>query len=1269
MRRLPGIMLLASATIVVVLALLLSGLRLVIPHLDTWRIPILQKISAVSEMQITADALTGRWESFGPRLEVRNLRADLGNNDHLSVQRVTLALDVWQSLLHLRWQFRELVFWQLDLTTESAFPPSSSTNTSGKQGSHLQIARLNNLFLHQFDHFDLRDSEVRFVTPSGQHARLSIPQLTWQNARQRHRAEGLVNLSSWTGQHGAAQVRLDLRDSQGYPDTGRIWLQADDVDAKPWLGQWMQANTRLQRANVSLEAWMQITAGEISNADLWLKRGSAHWQGKDTMHHLQVDNLMAQMSRFQHGWQLDIPQLRFSTDNQPWPQSHVSLLWLPERAKQQGEVRLRAGQLDLAMLNPLIPLFSGVPTIWQDLQPQGLFQALAVDVPLDNPEQSRFQAEFHDVGWQQWQKLPGMQHLSGALSGSLADGQLAFSLQQATLPYSPMFRAPLEIQQASGALRWQYNADGLTLAGKQLDIQARSLWARGDFHYQQPTAQPPHLEILTGIRLQNAADAWRYFPEPLMGKPVADYLTGALKGGQVDNATLLFAGNPQHFPFRQNDGMFEVAVPLRNATYAFQPGWPALQNLNIDLDFANNGLWMQAKEAYLGHVLGSNITAVIPDYAAKKLLIDSELNGDGAQIQDYFNHTPLQSSLGAALEQLQVGGNVSGNLHLDIPLDGKLVRATGETHFKNNSLYIKPLQTTMQQLSGSLTYDNGNLQSSLLHSNWFGQPLAVSFNTREGKQEFQIGVDLQADWQPGSMAVVPAILRKQLRGHVPWQGKVQIALPHGGGAQYQADISSNLRNVSSHLPSPLALAAATDMPVLVHANGDLHHFDISGKLGASQHFNSRWLLNGQLQLDRAIWQDNAQRMPALPASSVLRLNLPAIEGEAWLGLAGEMTGSALSSSGASGNNSLHNLLPDSLQVQTPVLTLAGQQWQDMQVTLNTTATGDAQVNVQGKEIKGALELARSRPWRGRLDYLYYNPQWKASTVDSPLVSKHTQMDFSRWPALDLSCQECWLWGQKLGKIQALLTPFGDTLKLENGVIDNGVAHLTASGAWVNRAGDERTSLRGKLRGNNIAEATRWFGVDSPLLDSSFALNYDLQWQSAPWQPSLQTLKGKLHSRLGAGQIADVSTGRAGQLLRLVSVDALLRKLRFDFSDTFGQGFWFDAISGNARIENGIMYTDNLLLDGLEADIAMSGKMDLVGRNINMEAVVAPEISAPVGVGVAFVINPVVGAAVFAASKVLGPLWNKISVLRYHISGAVDKPEINEVLRTPRGINP
>lgn len=69
---------------------------------------------------------------------------------------------------------------------------------------------------------------------------------------------------------------------------------------------------------------------------------------------------------------------------------------------------------------------------------------------------------------------------------------------------------------------------------------------------------------------------------------------------------------------------------------------------------------------------------MIPDYLKEKLLIDAELVGAGTDVRDYFKQTPLHDSLSAALDELQLGGNVSGRLHLDILLDGKQVRATGK---------------------------------------------------------------------------------------------------------------------------------------------------------------------------------------------------------------------------------------------------------------------------------------------------------------------------------------------------------------------------------------------------------------------------------------------------------------------------------------------------------------------------------------------------------------------------------------------------------------
>nr|WP_235719449.1 AsmA2 domain-containing protein YhdP [Escherichia coli] len=1257
----PGILLLTGAALVVIAALLVSGLRIALPHLDAWRPEILNKIESATGMPVEASQLSASWQNFGPTLEAHDIRAELKDGGEFSVKRVTLALDVWQSLLHMRWQFRDLTFWQLRFRTNTPI-------TSGGSDDSLEASHISDLFLRQFDHFDLRDSEVSFLTPSGQRAELAIPQLTWLNDPRRHRAEGLVSLSSLTGQHGVMQVRMDLRDDEGLLSNGRVWLQADDIDLKPWLGKWMQDNIALETAQFSLEGWMTIDKGDVTGGDVWLKQGGASWLGEKQTHTLSVDNLTAHITRENPGWQFSIPDTRITMDGKPWPSGALTLAWIPEQDvggkdnKRSDELRIRASNLELAGLEGIRPLAAklspALGDVWRSTQPSGKINTLALDIPLQAADKTRFQASWSDLAWKQWKLLPGAEHFSGTLSGSVENGLLTASMKQAKMPYETVFRAPLEIADGQATISWLNNNKGFQLDGRNIDVKAKAVHARGGFRYLQPANDEPWLGILAGISTDDGSQAWRYFPENLMGKDLVDYLSGAIQGGEADNATLVYGGNPQLFPYKHNEGQFEVLVPLRNAKFAFQPDWPALTNLDIELDFINDGLWMKTDGVNLGGVRASNLTAVIPDYSKEKLLIDADIKGPGKAVGPYFDETPLKDSLGATLQELQLDGDVNARLHLDIPLNGELVTAKGEVTLRNNSLFIKPLDSTLKNLSGKFSFINSDLQSEPLTASWFNQPLNVDFSTKEGAKAYQVAVNLNGNWQPAKTGVLPEAVNEALSGSVAWDGKVGIDLPYHAGATYNIELNGDLKNVSSHLPSLLAKPAGEPLAVNVKVDGNLNSFELTGQAGADNHFNSRWLLGQKLTLDRAIWAADSKTLPPLPEQSGVELNMPPMNGAEWLALF--QKGAAESVGGAAS-------FPQHITLRTPMLSLGNQQWNNLSIVSQPTANGTL-VEAQGREINATLAMRNNAPWLANIKYLYYNPSVAKtrgdSTPSSPFPTTE-RINFRGWPDAQIRCTECWFWGQKFGRIDSDITISGDTLTLTNGLIDTGFSRLTADGEWVNNPGNERTSLKGKLRGQKIDAAAEFFGVTTPIRQSSFNVDYDLHWRKAPWQPDEATLNGIIHTQLGKGEITEINTGHAGQLLRLLSVDALMRKLRFDFRDTFGEGFYFDSIRSTAWIKDGVMHTDDTLVDGLEADIAMKGSVNLVRRDLNMEAVVAPEISATVGVATAFAVNPIVGAAVFAASKVLGPLWSKVSILRYHISGPLDDPQINEVLRQPR----
>jgi uncharacterized protein (TIGR02099 family) len=552
---------------------------------------------------------------------------------------------------------------------------------------------------------------------------------------------------------------------------------------------------------------------------------------------------------------------------------------------------------------------------------------------------------------------------------------------------------------------------------------------------------------------------------------------------------------------------------------------------------------------------------------------------------------------------------------------------------------------------------NGDLKSGPLTANWFSQPVKIDFSTTEGEKAYQVAVNMDASWQPSRMDVLPKVVSQSLEGRLPWNGKVAIDLPYRGTPHYKVDISGDLKSVSSDLPSPLNKRAGEPLPVKLNVDGDLNSFTLTGNASGTNHFNSRWLLNRKLTLDRAIWTTDSRTLPPLPEQAGIELNLPPMDGAEWL---------ALFQRGVGQNVDEAAQLPQHITVRTPALTLGGQQWNNLSIVSQPTLNG-SKIDAQGREINASLLMRDTAPWQAQIRYLYYNPaSVTAGTSNnvSPL-SGTSRIDFSGWPDLQLRCAECWLWGQKYGRINGDFTIKGDTLTLAGGLIDTGFGRLTANGEWVNGVREKRTSLKGQIKGNKLDAAANYFGVTTPIRGSSFDVDYDLHWRDMPWKPDEASLNGILKTRLGRGEIADLSTGHAGQLLRLLSFDALLRKLRFDFNDTFNEGFYFDSIRSTAWIKDGVLHTDDTLVDGLEADIAMKGSVNLVRRELDMEAVVAPEISATVGVAAAFAVNPIVGAAVFAASKVLGPLWSKVSILRYHITGPVDKPQINEVLRQPR----
>jgi uncharacterized protein YhdP len=179
----------------------------------------------------------------------------------------------------------------------------------------------------------------------------------------------------------------------------------------------------------------------------------------------------------------------------------------------------------------------------------------------------------------------------------------------------------------------------------------------------------------------------------------------------------------------------------------------------------------------------------------------------------------------------------------------------------------------------------------------------------------------------------------------------------------------------------------------------------------------------------------------------------------------------------------------------------------------------------------------------------------------------------------------------------------------------------------------------------------------------------LAWSGGPDAFDYPTLSGKFRLDAGAGQFTKLDPG-VGKLLGVLSLQSLQRRLAFDFRDLFGEGFAFDQVTGDVRIENGVMKSDNMRIVGPAARVSISGETDIAKETEKLRVRVQPTLSAGVSVGAAVLLlaNPIVGAAVGAGSllaqKVLQDPIEQMFSYEYLVTGSWSDPVVERASRPP-----
>ena len=90
------------------------------------------------------------------------------------------------------------------------------------------------------------------------------------------------------------------------------------------------------------------------------------------------------------------------------------------------------------------------------------------------------------------------------------------------------------------------------------------------------------------------------------------------------------------FPYSKHDGVFQASVPLRQGRFSFDTAWPELTDLQLDLLFENDFMYLDASRAKTMAATASRVTGSARLNGEGRLKLALDVAAEGAQVRDYM---------------------------------------------------------------------------------------------------------------------------------------------------------------------------------------------------------------------------------------------------------------------------------------------------------------------------------------------------------------------------------------------------------------------------------------------------------------------------------------------------------------------------------------------------------------------------------------------------------------------------------------------------------
>ena len=1287
-RCLVGMLWYGFAGIAVVAAVLLTVARLLLPLAENYRVEAEQALSEYAGQPVQVAELKAEWAGFEPQLHFSDVRLYDKNNEEVLFQfkDARMGIDLFSSI-----QNRDFVPSSftisgiaLSITRHANKSFSVAGLSDNKDESEQDYSKILFEWLLRQPDIGIESSSITWtdIPLNEKDLLFSDVNLRIRNYAEIHQIDADVNLPERLGKKIkiAAEAQGTAADISAWH--GNVYVNAQKLVLPAWWRRPLVEEVNLTKGHSDFELWgkwknnsFDKLEGNISFADLVFsgKHASA----------INFNGLKSSLSWHQTDtdWSLHLGSFSPITKEGAWPASQFSFL-------SDDSTQRFAAVLGYVKLSDVLPIVNSFKLLDKDtikmlsaLKPKVSLHDLSFVKSTDEAlNQWRIDSRFAELTTQAWNSVPGVKDLAGNFAIDNNKGSLQLDSNNIVLDMKGLLRKPIDITRLAGQVQWQKDESGWSLQATELDVSNADITLRAQMDLLLPNKGSPVIDLLADIKNANGAQTSKYLPLPVLSDKTIAWLDKSIIQGFVPSGKVVLRGPLDKFPFDHGEGRFETRFDVVNAKLDYEPGWPAISEMQGEVIFKGRSLDIIGQAGRILNAKVHNVTAHVADLELDDPLL--ELRGDvdssTQDIIEYVIASNLAEGYSKELHTLESIGNIALNLEIDIPMTSGKGMVLGKAVLQDAQLAIKGNDIKLTKINGEVLVSNEGLQGAGIDGRLFETPVKIQLSHAD---DASTALSIKAKGKFDLNKLIKDKFAKEIplisKGKTEWLANLSFYNVNGDNHPVVLELGSELKGVSINLPTPFTKEAsaikALKFTTLIQDDNELQlEADFGDDISSIIRLRNT---------DKGIEYAGSSiafgdELPIPPENDRLSIvgQLDALSVDEWVSYANKtvwiheakkssdksvLTREAKKSSDKSVLTRKAKESPDSfawleeVNIGATVFTAMGSSFNLKRLRLERE-DDRWHTAIDTDRVKGEVHIPfdlSQEPVKASFGLL------KLDRIEDD--SKEVNFDPRGLPSLALSIDQLVFDGVKLGTLNMTTSQTENGVVMDKLVIDGRDTVFTANGSWTVENDEQLTRVSAKLKTERFSALLAELGYSTGFEAGKSRNRAQLEWAGNPLQFAVAKLNGSMKIKINKGQLLDISPG-AGRIFGLLSLQALPRRLTLDFSDLFKKGFSFDQIKGNFQLSQGDAYTTDLYLDGPAARIDVSGRAGLVKYDYDQLITVTPDLTGGLPLAGALLGGPIAGGVVFALDKILRSTIDDITRYQYTVTGSWDDPQVERI---------